>query len=206
MIHPSTELRLVDAVIGYGVFATARIPQGTIIYAQDALEVRVLPDAYTALDIECRSMVEKYSFIDPSGVRVLSWDFAKYVNHRCECNTMSTGWGFEIALRDIQLGEEITDEYGLFNLEYDMPVGCGCEDCRGIVRMDDLNSYHPEWDRRIRHAMFRLNNVEQPLMSHISADVRENLQSYLRGESPYISVTALKYLPSMAQFSNELSG
>lgn len=41
MIHPSTELRLVDAVIGYGVFATGFLPRGTIIDAQDALEARV---------------------------------------------------------------------------------------------------------------------------------------------------------------------
>ena len=206
MIHPSTELRLVDAVIGYGVFATAFIPKGTIIYAQDALEVRVLPDAYSELDTECRAMVEKYSFIDPTGVRVLSWDFAKYVNHRCECNAMSTGWGFEIALRDIHPGEEITDEYGLFNLEYDMPVGCGCGDCRGIVRMDDIDRYHPEWDFQIQSALQQLNDVEQPLISHLPPVVSENLQAYLRGESPYISVTSLKYVPSMAQFSNELVG
>jgi hypothetical protein len=119
---------------------------------------------------------------------------------------MSTGWGFEIALKDIQLGEEITDEYGLFNLEYDMPVGCGCEDCRGIVRMDDIDSYHVDWDQRVQSAMLKLNDVVQPLLSHISADVSESLQSYIRGESPYISVTTLKYEPSMVQFSNELAG
>lgn len=195
MIHPSTELRLVDAVIGYGVFATQFIPRGTIIYAQDALEVRVLPEEFAGLNPECRYMVDKYSFIGPTGDRVLSWDFAKYVNHRCDCNSISTGWGFEIALYDIQEGEEITDDYGLFNLEYDMPVLCACKNCRGVIRPDDIDHHYREWDRKIRRALRSFNHVEQPLLPHITNDVRESLLSYLGGNSPYLSVKSLKYIP-----------
>ncbi|MCP5538239.1 MAG: SET domain-containing protein [Akkermansiaceae bacterium] len=201
MIHPSTELRLVDAVIGYGVFATKYIPRGTVIYAQDALELRVLPDAFSELNAECKSMVDKYSFIDPRGARVLSWDFAKYVNHRCECNTMSTGWGFEIAIHDILEGDEITDDYGLFNLEYDMEVSCGCTNCRGVVRGSDVDTYYREWDRKIRRALLNFNHVEQPLLSHLGDDVRSGLNSYFRGESPYLSVRELKYTPAVEELA-----
>lgn len=204
MIHPSTELRLVDEVIGYGVFATHFIPRGTIVYAQDALEVRVLPEDFTGLNPECKYMVDKYSFIDPAGYRVLSWDFAKYVNHRCDCNTMSTGWGFEIALYDIQKGEEITDDYGLFNLDYDMPVLCACGDCRKVIRPNDIDNHYREWDRKIRRAMMSFNHVEQPLLAHISDDVRENVNSYLCGDAPYLSVRSLKYTPVVEQMPDAI--
>jgi len=202
MIHPSTELRLVDAVIGYGVFATQFIPRGTIIYAQDALEVRVPPEEFINLNSQCRSIVDKYSFIGPSGDRILSWDFAKYVNHRCDCNTISTGWGFEIALEDIQEGEEITDDYGLFNLEYDMPVLCACENCRGVIRRGDIDNHYREWDRKIRKAMMRFNRVEQPLMPHLADDVRESVESYLCGDYAYLSVRSLKFIPSVESLPN----
>ena len=41
MIHPATELRWVGSSIGYGVFATAVIPRGTIVYVKDEATVGV---------------------------------------------------------------------------------------------------------------------------------------------------------------------
>lgn len=196
MIHPSTELRLVDPVIGYGVFATEFIPRGTMLYVQDELEIKVSPEDYQRMHLECRTTLDKYSFIDPGGARILSWDFAKYVNHRCDCNSMSTGWGFEIALEDIHAGEEITDEYGLFNLHEEMPVSCTCKNCRTVVKPDDIDSYARKWDRRVKRAMLKFNKVQQPLLAHMPGDVLESVTAFLNGESPYLSVASLKHAPS----------
>lgn len=66
MIHPDTELRLVDARIGYGVFASAPIPKGSILYVQDPLEIRVSPELYLTLDETCRQSVDKYSSSAPT--------------------------------------------------------------------------------------------------------------------------------------------
>lgn len=43
MIHPKTELRYINDTVGYGVFATDRIPKGTIVYVKDSLEITVSP-------------------------------------------------------------------------------------------------------------------------------------------------------------------
>ncbi|BDS06535.1 hypothetical protein NT6N_15750 [Oceaniferula spumae] len=190
-----TELRLVSDDIGYGVFATEFIPQGTIVYVQDPLEIVVSSVEYTLLNVQMQQMVEKYSYISSLGDRILSWDFGKYVNHRCDCNTMSTGWGFEIALRDIRQGEEITDDYGLFNLEYDMPVSCGCNRCRKFVRRNDIDMHYRAWDEKIQHAMARVMRVEQPLLSVIDADVWASVTAFSQGRAPYISVMELKHEP-----------
>lgn len=126
MIHPHTQLRHVNPEIGIGVYATHLIPKGTIVYVKDPLEIEIGPAQFWQLDAMTLTLADKYAYIDARGIRIVSWDHGKYVNHRCECNTMSTGYGFEIALRDIAPGEEMTDEYDLFNIAEPLRVSCGC--------------------------------------------------------------------------------
>ena len=206
MIHPATELRLVNAHIGHGVFATRHIPRGTITYVRDELEIELTPRQFGRLDESHRRIVERYSYIDPRGRRVVSWDHAKYVNHRCECNTMSTGYGFEIALRDIEPGEEITDEYGLFNLTEPMPVNCGCRQCRKVVRPGDITRLAAAWDRRVIAALTALSGVEQPLWQLVDRRTRRAVEGYLAGRLPYRSVATLAWTPAAAAGEPVLDG
>jgi uncharacterized protein len=193
MIHPATELRQVSVHIGHGVFATRRIPRGTITYVRDGLEIELTPRQFERLDEIHRQIVDKYSYIDPRGRRVVSWDHAKYVNHRCECNTMSTGYGFEIALCDIEAGEEITDEYGLFNLREPMPVDCGCRRCRKVIRPGDITRLAAGWDSRVKAALAELPTVEQPLWYLVDRRTQRAVEGYLAGRQPYRSVTTLAW-------------
>ena len=64
MIHPKTELRLVGDNIGYGVFATVDIPEGTIVFVQDQLDIVINEKEFEALNFQEQKNVEKYSFID----------------------------------------------------------------------------------------------------------------------------------------------
>lgn len=191
MIHPHTELRMVSAIIGYGVFATRFIPKGTMTYVKDSLEIDLPEDHPMVTDPAYRDVIEKYSYVGPDGNRILSWDIAKYVNHACECNTMSTGWGFEVALRDIQAGEEITDEYGLFNLDEPMPIACGEANCRGVVRPDDALRFSRQWDQRIKGAMTGFSNVEQPLIRYLESDTHQDVLIYCNTGRRYRSVQTL---------------
>jgi hypothetical protein len=193
MIHPDTELKFINDEIGYGVFAVRDIKKGTIIYVKDMFDIEITFDDYAALSDSYKKVADKYSYIDENGVRIMSWDNAKYVNHRCECNTMSTGYGFEVAIRDIPAGEEITDEYGLFNIIMEMEVACGCTDCRGVVRFDDLDRHHKSWDERIRDALTHVTAVDQPLWRFLDQDTHYELMSYLNGHTEYKSVLSLKY-------------
>jgi len=150
MIHPSTVLKFIDEQKGYGVFATEFIPKGTITYVKDPLEIEISMEHYNTLDKTMQEQVEKYSYIDERGTRIISWDFAKYVNHCCNCNTMSTGYGFEIAIRDIFPGEELTDEYGLFNLTQEMTLCCSEKNCRQILKPEDFDVSGPVWDHKVK--------------------------------------------------------
>lgn len=195
MIHPGTKLKEVSDSIGVGIFAASFIPKGTLVYVQDALEIELSPSKFDGLDEPLKSMAEKYSFIDPRGYRILSWDTAKYVNHSCDPNTMSAGYGFEIAIRDIEDGEQITDEYGLFNLQHDIECLCGSENCRKVIRSTDIDRFYRRWDERIKEALKHMRDVEQPLEGLMDADRRAALHEYLDTGRGYRSVRDLKCEP-----------
>lgn len=192
MIHPDTCLKYISEEIGYGVFATAFIPKGSITYVKDSLELEISPEAFAAYPEVLQQSVEKYSYIDEHGIRIVSWDFAKYVNHCCHCNTMSTGYGFEIAIRDIQPGEEITDEYGLFNLNEEMYLDCQHPGCRTKVSNQDIDRYYQHWDALVREALYCLPNHDQPLWPLLDEETVGEVTTFLESPHSYKSVRSLK--------------
>lgn len=192
MFHPNTRLLFKNLKVGYGVFATSLIPKGTITYIKDPLEIDISPTKYKELDIKMKEIVNKYSYTEPNGNRIVSWDIGKYVNHCCQSNTISTGYGFEMALRDIQAGEEITDEYGLFNGDEEMTLICDKQPCRGCIRVDDIDKYYPAWDQKIQQVLPSLMEVEQPLWDFLDTYTLLDLQRYMHDPSLYKSVYLLK--------------
>ncbi|UXX80852.1 SET domain-containing protein [Reichenbachiella carrageenanivorans] len=193
MIHPKTELKLINQEVGYGVFATDFIPEGTIVYVKDSLELVISPTDYLVHSSEMQEAIEKYSYMDENGNRIVSWDFAKYVNHCCNCNTISTGYGFEMAIRDIHKGDQITDEYGIFNIDKEMELVCGESKCRKKIRPEDFDLLYQKWDDKIKKSIGKLFNVEQPLLPLLDHAVRSELDQFFTNPEFYKSVYALKY-------------
>ena len=193
MMHPDTELRYVSEAIGYGVFATHFIPKGTIVYTKDPLEIEISEEQFSQYPVVFQDVIEKYSYVDERGIRIISWDHAKYVNHCCECNTMSTGYGFEIAIRDIEAGEEITDEYGLLNLSYAMQLHCEKPGCRCEVSPNDFRDYGATWDVTVKHALSLVQTVRQPLWTLLDQGTQKAVTSFPQEPAHYRSVFALKW-------------
>jgi SET domain-containing protein len=192
MIHPNTELRKVSPEVGYGVFANAYIPKGTIVYIKDDLELVFKPDDPRKKDPLYKELIEKYSYTEPNGNLVLSWDIAKFVNHCCNCNIISTGYGFEIAIRDIQAGEEITDEYGLFNSGWEMDLVCSKPECRMKLTPNDLDENYKKWDAAIKSSLENFSGIEQPLLKYMKEKTYSKLKNYLDTGKEYVSVKNLK--------------
>ena len=193
MIHPHTELKFISEQIGYGVFAKTDIPEGTIVYVKDSLELEVSPTEYLNHSIAMQEVIEKYSYKDQRGYRIISWDFAKYVNHCCNCNTISTGYGFEIAIRDIKAGEQITDEYGIFNLDEPMLLNCGFENCRKVLHPSDFDRYYMEWDLKIKKSIPKMFKVNQELWNILDESTQLELQELQKDATKYKSVYHLKF-------------
>jgi hypothetical protein len=193
MMHPDTELKFVDPQIGFGVFATAPIPMGTIVFVNDALDIKVERDSPLLQDPRYRDIIKKYATIEPAdGAYLISWDIAKYVNHCCHCNTISTGYGFEIAVRDIARGEQITDDYGLFNMEERLVLICRYPDCRGQVVASDFDRCSEQWDAAVKQALAKMPTAPQPLLKYLDAETYADVMHYLATGEGYRSVRALK--------------
>ena len=164
-----------------------------VMDAVDGIQNKIEPGDPRLQNPDIKEKIETYTYIDEKGTRILSWDNAKYVNHCCHCNTMSTGYGFEIAIDDIQAGEEITDEYGMFNFDYTLQLSCEKSDCRKTVSGNDLKTHYADWDDKVRSALQFLNTVEQPLFSLLDKQTREDLQNYLDTGNGYRSVRNLRF-------------
>ncbi|MHA6279231.1 SET domain-containing protein [Salinimicrobium sp. CAU 1759] len=192
MMHPDTEVHFISEEIGYGVVAKKFIPRGTITWVQDPLD-RVL----TVAEVEkmhpsVQEQVEKYSFRNNKGELVLCWDLAKYVNHSFNANCLSSAYDFEVAVRDIQPGEQLTDDYGYLNISEPFKAADEGTD-RDTVYPDDLLKYHEEWDNQLRNAFGDFEQVDQPLLQLVPAPVLKKIKINLNRNEPLDSILNLYY-------------
>ncbi|MEY3011638.1 MAG: hypothetical protein RIT45_373 [Pseudomonadota bacterium] len=165
MVHPDTTLAFIDDVVGYGVVATQPIPKGTIVWVEDPLDQRFSPERMATMPEVLRNPVERYSYRDHRGDMVLCWDLAKYFNHSCSSTCLGLDFPFEVAVRDIAVGEQLTDDYGTFYLlgAERFSCRCGAEGCRGAVTPDDRVAHEPGWRVQLAEALGRTQAVGQPL-------------------------------------------
>ena len=192
MIHPATRLRWIDGLIGYGVFATAHIPKGTILYVHDDLDLIMATNDVRLLDPDIKPHIDKYAYTNEHGEKVLCWDHAKFVNHGCDFNCMSTGFGFDIAVRDIHMGDEIRCEYSVLNLEEPLNCTCGALSCRYTIDSSDVDRFFAVWDKRVIAAICHIEKVNQPLLKILQENVKLHLFDYMDSGEGYPSVMGLK--------------
>lgn len=160
---PMDGIRVVASSIhGYGGIATKRFARGEtlvhgdgVLYTEDAefddTYALVLPGEDSGLgeqlflDLTCQTRWFNHS-CDPNTEVMGSWDR--------EAQTMRVWW---VALRDIQIGEEITYDYG-FVAEVAEPCACGSPLCRGLIVDDDPENLArlPDHLRRLLRAPARV--------------------------------------------------
>jgi uncharacterized protein len=193
MIHPDTELRFISPEIGYGVVATAFIPRGTITWAFDPLDRIFTLEQIAKLPPVFQSVIDKYSYRDHEGNHVLCWDHARFVNHSFNSNCVSTAYNFELAVRDIYPGEELTDDYGYLNVTE--PFECLPEPGtnRTKVMPDDLLHYYPEWDAKLLEAFKFYNKVSQPMAGLIEEKYRRKVALVAAGKAQMDSILNCYY-------------
>jgi len=192
MLHPQTKLKWISDAKGFGVFATAPLPKGTVTFVQDLLDVCIDLNDPLLDRPEYKQIVDKYSYINNESQLVISWDHGKYMNHCCFSNTLTTGYGFEIAVRDIEAGEEITDNYGIFTIHHNMEMSCPKQNCYKRVSIDDFEKHSEAWDKEITEALQEFNTLDQPLKCFLTPETLNDLELYLSTSNGYISVTNQK--------------
>lgn len=187
MIHPKTELKFISNEIGHGVVATAFIPAGTITWALDKLDREFSPDAFKAMDALYQDILETYTFRNNNGNLVLCWDHGRYVNHSFNSNCLSTAYDFEIAIRDIHPGEQLTDDYGYLNISKPFR-GIDEGTKRKVVYPDDLLKYSKMWDKKLLKVFNRIPKLEQPLISLIPENLWNEILEVSENKKPMESI------------------
>ena len=182
MIHPNTELKFIRKEIGYGVTATRFIPKGTITWVMDALDRKFTLHEIEAMGSEYRDIFDKYSFRNARGDFILCWDHARFVNHSFRPTCITTAYDFELAVRDIHPGQELTNDYGTLNIWE--PFHCLPEkgSRRRVALPDDLLVYHEVWDGKLLSAFKHFDKVMQPLGRFLSPQMMEKALAIAGGE------------------------
>ena len=187
MIHPKTELKFINKDIGYGVVATDFLPAGTITWVLDKLDREFSQKDFETMDPLYQEILETYSFRNNKGNLILCWDNGRYVNHSFNSNCLTTAYDFEIAIRDIKAGEQLTDDYGYLNISQPFR-GIDEGTKRKVVYPDDLKKYHKIWDSKINKVFGKIEKLDQPLRSLIPERIWQKITRINRGEEQIDSI------------------
>jgi hypothetical protein len=193
MIHPDTELRLINEKKGYGLVATSFIPKGTITWVLDKLDRFFTRDQITKMDPLYQEVLDKYTYRNAEGNYILCWDNARFVNHSSNSNCITTAYEFEIAVRDIQPGEEITDDYGYLNIDIPFEVLQEKGVKRKVIYPDDTVRFHHDWDGKLLDALTNFTNVKQPLIQLLGDTLQEKVNGISNGKEKMDSILNCYY-------------
>ena len=93
------------------------------------------------------------------------WDHACQVNHACDPNCGGHDLGFELALRDVWPGEQLTEDYDEFKLPDDppFPCACGAAVCRGLGVYRSSPDTRERLAEKVFAALLEASLVVQPL-------------------------------------------
>jgi uncharacterized protein len=192
MIIPCTKVVPINASKGNGVVATAKIPLGTVTWVFDDLDREIPMDRLEGMSLPCQEAILTYSYRNNKGHLIFCWDNERFINHSFRPNCCLTPYNFEIAVRDIEPGEELTNDYGTFNIISAFAVDAEGGD-RSTVYPDDLLRYSSLWDAQLHAAFKRFLHVEQPLRQLFSVDGWKLAESVARGETAMASIRNCSY-------------
>ena len=135
-LAPALEARSIPDRRGNGVFARRPVAKGELLLmwggrVVDLSTLRSLPDTaqIMSLQVEDDLFLISTDQIDP----------ADYINHSCDPNAGLSGTTAVVALRDIEVDEEVCYDYAMTDSSSINPFLCGCGSvrCRGRVGPDD---------------------------------------------------------------------
>jgi hypothetical protein len=136
-----------------GLFTTIRLAAGTVVIPQwhdgfyDGMEGWQVLDTHEILALPAREfqLFRRYG-LDVDFTRIVGpldeqyvTTLDNFVNHSCEPTMAYDTLGNVICARDLNIGEELTVDYGCFTVNFDegYPCECASASCRGTVTCHD---------------------------------------------------------------------
>lgn len=122
MLMVEASVRASD-INGWGLFADKKIPKGTIVWSFDSdMDILFDPENIELMEKNKKEFIKKYAFLSSRlNKYVFSLDDSRYMNHSStnpNIDSISIPESLEnigIAIKDIEVGEEILVNYKLFD-------------------------------------------------------------------------------------------
>lgn len=108
---------------GIGVFAAERLSEGQTISRFDPTFDRLVSiEAYRNAPPYLKALLDRYAFPHPRDPRFIVYevDNCRFLNHSENPNTDFTDFAAATAIRDIDIGEELTCHYGGFFEDFEL--------------------------------------------------------------------------------------
>lgn len=135
-LSPKVEVRHLPQKGGHGVFALQKINKDEVVGILSGIVVTY--DDVQKFTPEQRSraaQIEEGFYIFPLRMD----DPPDYINHSCNPNVGFSGQMVIVAMRDIEVGEEVCFDYAMCDSTAfdEFPCGCGAPNCRQQVTGND---------------------------------------------------------------------
>ncbi len=175
-MHHKDFCRLPSALSGFGVFASAPILCGTVVWVPCRMCRLIYPADLKALSKTDLLAVELGGFYLEDKSLWVSCGVMPAVNHSCAANILDFGLDFCIAVKDIEAGEEITQDYRTFSASsldsWGFDCKCSSKSCEKLISSKSKISLNLklEWTDRVRSAINEINSGLQPLHKWAAAN------------------------------------
>lgn len=107
---------------GIGVVCESFIPQGSVVWQwHEGVDRRMSPEVVAALPESCQGFLRRFGWVE-GGQYFICIDNERFINHSDtpNCEILADG-NTAVATRDIQVGEEITQDYRTFDEQWGKP-------------------------------------------------------------------------------------
>ena len=195
MIHPHTRVAQTNSRSGYGVFATEFIPKGTIIYIQNSVGTSISLVKFYCCEEDMQQKIRKCSYSTSDGYRKINFDFGDYFQKAEHSNILDTNWGFEIAVENIQIGEEITRPISILDYTNDRDESLGFNGYFGQFNHTDFQRKDGDIQQKMRNALLIYPHLVQPLAEFLKTDIARKvmqLQDNWNAFKPVVPVPVLQ--------------
>ncbi|MGY9003279.1 MAG: SET domain-containing protein [Rhodospirillales bacterium] len=203
MIHPDTRLGEINAILGVGIFATKDIPQGTITWCRVDLDIILSARQTKRLPRHLRQDFLKYAHRSDQGYYILNWNNGRYQNHSCKpTSALIPNLESEISISDIAAVEQITSNYGAYNLDGGFNCSCGASTCRSNIAPEDkaLRLQELKLKLQLAEALRQLDHVAQPL--RLPSNVFPELKTNASGSSEDLTGSNNVLAPMVRRWKN----
>ena len=151
MVHPDTYTSTTSK--GISLFAKRKFKKGEILWVADTTDSIMSFETFLKLSKKHQRQLAHFCYLDSHHKIISPCDNGKYVNHSCSpnCTYLMEFDNISIAIKDIEVGEEITENYCCYYKHLDdFECKCGAKNCVGAL--NSQNSFRPSLRLRLDEA------------------------------------------------------